>query len=544
MAYIWAVRIPNVEPPSIRIGKTNYIPEGQKTAVPVEVPGPQWQYLQRARSWTFEGANGQKFTIPVLKLGNQRALELNLSKTALPSGEYHLTGFWDWTKFQASGDIFVQPLSDFERAKLQAESQDNLLAKTGKIPVKLGGDDFEFLTKVQLRKLNDEFAVAEPVRFILPTGSRQGPQSSVDLLLDTTSLEAGKYQLLLSQPDDKVHSVAISVLAGLPKITNLPILANQGVAAAQHYVLKGERLNLLSKLTAAGASFEIGPSSSSGTERSITVRLDAKLKPGIPLGVEAAVSDRTVPMIFPNALQITGPLPAIASSRLSLPGEMAITLPADEFPVGSNLAALLDVRNLEPKSVVRLSCAEDVAEPVSLRVGEQTTTSSLQRLSADQLFLSFDTSRLPAGCLLQAVIDNGRAGRSQPFELARMIRLPQIESLEHIPQPQTGGVRAYLLTGWNLEMIEKVGWDSLDGAPIASLPAPVPGPGQKQSLKIELADPASGRPQAFYIWLRGEQTASATNITVPSRNSFSSGADGVRTKAERTATFNQRALIH
>ncbi|MGA8029926.1 MAG: hypothetical protein WB992_22510, partial [Bryobacteraceae bacterium] len=54
VAYIWASRIPNTPAPSIRIANADFIPAGQKTPVPVEVPEPQWKYLQRARVWAVE----------------------------------------------------------------------------------------------------------------------------------------------------------------------------------------------------------------------------------------------------------------------------------------------------------------------------------------------------------------------------------------------------------------------------------------------------------------------------------------------------------
>ena len=41
------------------------------------------------------------------------------------------------------------------------------------------------------------------------------------------------------------------LLPNPPKIDNLPIIVNQG-AATQHFVLKGERLGLITKLEARG----------------------------------------------------------------------------------------------------------------------------------------------------------------------------------------------------------------------------------------------------------------------------------------------------
>ncbi len=331
VAYIWAVRVPNTPAPAIKIGDADYIPPDQKTPVPVDVPDGQWKYLQRARLWTLENAKGQKLSVNVLKLGNEKKLELDLTKTTIPSGDYHLSAYWDWKSFQASGQIHVQPLSDFAATKLEPASQDKLLAKSGKIPVTLENGDFEFLTKVEIKKLNDEFAVAEPARFILPKGLREGPQNRADVQIDTAAFDPGKYELLLTQQDGKSHSITVNILPNLPKVENLPILVNQGVST-QHYVLKGERLNLLSRLNAPGVEFDLGSPSATGSDRSVTVQLKSDLKPGTSLPIQADVADRNEPMTFSDALQITGPLPAIASSHLSLPNGMAIALAARRVP--------------------------------------------------------------------------------------------------------------------------------------------------------------------------------------------------------------------
>src|SRR5437762_9848558 len=60
--------------------------------------------------------------------------------------------------FQPKGHIEVKPLGDFASARLVASSQDLLVSKTGKVPVALEGGDFEFVTKVEIEKVNDKFA--------------------------------------------------------------------------------------------------------------------------------------------------------------------------------------------------------------------------------------------------------------------------------------------------------------------------------------------------------------------------------------------------
>jgi hypothetical protein len=509
VAYIWASRIPNTPTPEIKIQDSDYIPEGLKTAVPVQVPDKEWKYLQRARQWALVNTKGETTTVNVIKLGNQKSLEIGLDKAHPPAGDYKLQGFWDWSKFEASGDIHVRPLSDFKDARLQPASQDKLLAHSGKIPVTLVSSDFEFTSKVEQKKVGDEFAVAEPVRFLLPMGAHKGPQKQMDVQIDTGDMEPGKYQLLIAQDDGKSHAVAFNILPNAPHIDNLPVLINQGVAT-QHYVLKGERLQLIARLESPLARLELAAASPSGTERSLTVQLKSDLPPGHAEAFSEFLTDRSEAVNLSDALQITGPLPVIASSKLSLPTGMAITLLPDEFPAGYTLTALLDVKNIKLKSLLHLGCKEETGASPVLHIGEQSNSSSLQQLSPDQLFLSFDTSAFPAGCTLQGSIDNGKDGQSQPVTLAHIIRIPQVSTFVPTVTQGTGG---YQMTGLNLEMIAKVGWDPMTGVDVPGLPAPIPGQGQQQSLLVTLPDPPNPKATLF-IWLRGEAAARASTISL------------------------------
>jgi hypothetical protein len=511
VAYIWAVRIPNTRTPSLKIGQASYVPLGQKSPVPVAVPDPEWKYLQRVRSWSLLNDKSQRTAIKVLKLGNQKAIELDLSKSIAP-GDYKLQGYWDWTPFEAEGLIHVRPLSTFVDAKVQPASQDNLLAKSGKLPVSLIGTDFEFTDRVQLKKLGDEFATPEPVRFILPKGLREGPQAKMDVQIDTENLDPGKYELLITQQDGKNHAIEFNVLPNPPQVDNLPILANTGVSM-QHYVLKGQRLDLISKLSAPGVQFELGPPNASGTERNLTVQLQSEMKPGATESVAEYIEQRSEPLTLEDALEITGPLPVIASSKLSVPAGMEIALHPDEFPAGYTLTAMLDVKNMSPRSTLELGCSGEPSAAI-LYPGQQTRTSNLQQLSQDQLFLSYDTSEVRAGCTLQAVIRNGREGRSEPYTLAHIIRLPSVDSFNADGKSSDAAVGTYTLTGRNLEMIDKIGWDETNPVGSTDLPSALPGQGQEQSLTVNL--PESPAPHAMlFVWLRGDTAGRATNVFAP-----------------------------
>ncbi len=279
-AYLWASRVPNVPAPAIHIGEAGFVPATQKTPVPVDVPEAGWKYLNRVREWALVDDKQKKTRIAVVTLGNQKSLELDLTKAKVDPGDYTLTGFWDWTPVKAAGTVHVLALSDFKSAHLDPASQDRLLAGSGKTAVTLTGSDFEFTTKVEL---------TEAARRVRHPGNRpiQVCRRACAKVRRTTwtcrlppriSLPAS-YQLLISQQDGKKHPVEFKILPNPPKIANLPIIVNQG-AAPQHFVLKGERLGLITKLEASGAVLNLNPPGPNQTERSLTVQLKSSPRPG------------------------------------------------------------------------------------------------------------------------------------------------------------------------------------------------------------------------------------------------------------------------
>ena len=76
----------------------------------------------------------------------------------------------------------------------------------------------------------------------------------------------------------------------------------------------------------------------------------------------------------------------------------------------------------------------------------------------------------------------------------------------------------YELVGQNLELIQSAGWDENTGLEVSGMPAPLSGPGLKQSLLVNLPDPpAVGNP--FYIWLWGDKQGRETSIKAPVQGS-------------------------
>ncbi|MFL6414699.1 MAG: hypothetical protein ACJ74Y_03385 [Bryobacteraceae bacterium] len=513
IAFIWASRIPNAGKPKIEVRGANFIPAGQKSPVTVAMADRDWRFLQRARDWYLAGPGEERGNVSVLKLENQKALEIDLTKAHLGPGEYHLGAYWDWAQFDAEGAIHVVPLSDLSAARLQPESQDRLVAKSGKIPVTLSGSDFEFATKVQIKKSGDEFALPQDVRFILPKGLREGPQNHMDVQIDAANLDAGAYQLLLQQQGGTVGSIPITILPNPPKLTNLPIIANQG-AGTQHYVLKGERLGEILRVEAQTATVDLGATSAAETERNVTVQLAENASSEKPQAIKVYLKNRIAPLTFADGIAISGPLPVIISSKLAAPTSQGVALRPSEFPVGATLSGMLDVKNIARTSSLKLDCAAGNWESASLTIGRETPTWSLQQISPDQLFLSYDTETIPAPCELEGQIENGKDGRSTPFALVKLVRLPRIESITFASETQPAaqaGLTGFYLEGRNLEMIARVGWDSAAPADINSLPTPIVGEGQRQRLSVPLPQP-SDPSSTLTVWLRGDTEGRTTSV--------------------------------
>ena len=112
------------------------------------------------------------------------------------------------------------------------------------------------------------------------------------------------------------------------------------------------------------------------------------------------------------------------------------------------------------------------------------------------------------------MIDNGREGSSEPSMLAHMVLLPQVEAVNLVDSTFASGTHQYQLTGQNLEMIEKLGWDKNTGLPVSGLPAPLPGQGLKQSIQVVLPDPPTPE-SSLYVWLRSDKQGRETTIKAP-----------------------------
>jgi hypothetical protein len=409
------------------------------------------------------------------------------------------------------GRVEVRPLGELTKARLLPASQDMLVARTGKVPVTLEGADFEFVSKVEIERQQDKFATPAPVPFILPRGLRQGPQSSLDVQVNTADLDPGDYVLRFTQVDGKAQSAPVKILPAPPVVANLPLVMNQG-ATAGHFTLKGERLDLLMKLESARASLTLDPAAPGSNERPLHVKMHPDVAAGTSFAVKAYVRDRTEPMTLANAIRIVGPRPRIVEARVAQPAEADVQLVSGELAGGVLLSAILRVQNMQSNTALALGCSEPGSALHTLRLGERTGAWSLQQISPDQAFVSFDTGVWPSGCELRATAVNGSEGASDPFALGRVVRIPRIEKFDMAPADPAAGVESRAtIVGENLEMIDKAGWRPDDPEPVTALPVPVPDGSGKQTLQMRLEPPAD--PGAVLnVWLRGEETPRLTRV--------------------------------
>jgi hypothetical protein len=289
-------------------------------------------------------------------------------------------------------------------------------------------------------------------------------------------------------------------------LANLPIVINEGVQQAD-FVLKGLRLDLLTRLEVSKGSVQLAASAPGQTERKVTVRMANDLGAGTSLALLAYMDGRSQPLIFSDAIRIAGPRPRITEVTLGRAPNRLIQLAGDELPGGALLSAMMTVDHLQSNSTIKLSCIAsngDVTAPPAPGAGSVR----VQQLTANQVFLSFDSSGWPDGCVLQALVSNGHEGDSAPFRIGRVVLLPAIESFD-VTGDSADSFHA-TFTGQNLETIEKLGWSPDQSQPVETLPLPIAG-GQKQKLDTSIPPPPDAGTQLF-IWLRNETKPRMTTL--------------------------------
>jgi hypothetical protein len=509
VAYLWAARVPNIGPPSVKIESANHVPLGLKAPLAVSMDDAAWKVVDRARKWKLVGEDGKtEFPAKVKSTPDHKSLEVDLTASKAPAGHYRLQAGWDWDTLRPAGDVYLNAIGDFKSARLVPESQDSLVEHRGRTVVQVGDADFEFVEKAAVAQKDDKYNPPVSVPFSLPKGKQEGPQDRLGLQIDTSGMAAGDYTLMLAQADGKTYNIPMKVLPPAPKIANLPLVVNAG-ESGQAVELQGENLDRLAKLEATGAAFKLGPVE--GGARQLFVELKADARPGDQLDLKEYAQNTSQPAVAARGVKVVGPRPQVLKVQIALPPKNQVALLKDELPAGAFLSASLEVKHARAGTTVRLSCDAPGSKEVTLRVGEQNAWGSAQSMSENTLFLTFDPGTWPTGSTVSVVLENSAEGQSKPRALGKVVRVPQVESFE-LTDEKADANYIGKLTGTDLEVIAKVGWGPDGGIAVAGLPAPVGGDRRKQSLQIALPWPPPSPRAALWIWFRGDEQGRETKI--------------------------------
>jgi len=509
-AYLWAYRVPQFSKPEFALTKSANLALGTKSALELK-PGKQTtvKELPLARDWRLvsdSGAGAFPVTATATPTG---AVEIDLSKAKLPVGDYQLGYTWDWDRLTISGTLHVHPAEDFSHVELTPKEHDKLIEGSGVVTVELSGSDFEFLEKASLlSSARNAKPVDLPVN--LPLGRGAGPQNVVAFDIDTA--KQGTYTLTLAQADGATHKMPITVQPPNPKVSNLPLRFNSG-EARQKIHLKGSGLDRVEGIT-SGA----GEISGSGEDASWSgeIRLKPELKRGQSFALVLKVSGLDNALTLPDAVEIVGARPQIHSVQKSTAGSQGVDIAADELPAGTPVGLVLTLDQVRDSARPRvdLSCqGGELRRELTLTEGTPADGASLTTAGPGALYLSVDPGAIGyPGCKLAASVVVEPEGRSDPYILGRVVRVPRLDQFTLTSEKAGDSSYVGRIAGHDLDVIEKVGWDANTGLPVEAIPTPVPGEHPSQNLRVVLPWPAPGPHAPLYIWLRGETQGRKTSV--------------------------------
>ena len=510
-AYLWAYRVPQLTKPTFALARPPNLPLGIKSTVELKpTKDGAAKDLAYARDWRLvSDAGAGTFTVPVTSTP-EGALQVDLTKSKLPVGDYELGYTWDWDLAVVQGTVHVHPAEDFSHITLTPKEHDKLIQGSGIVTVELSGPDFEFLEKATIEGSGRG---AKPVEteFHLPLGKGAGPQNVVAFDIDTA--KEGKYTLALAQADGVTQKVPITVLPPNPKVSNVPIRLNTG-ESRQSICLKGTGMDRVDAVTSDAGEI-------TGAADSDDWSGEIHMKPGLKRGQNFAlvlkVKGLDNPLTLPNAIEIVGTRPQIQSVQKSLPGAFGVEIAADELPAGMPMGFALNLDRAHSASLPRLDLACESGElrrELTLTTGTSVAGASLTGAGPGALYLSVDPGAVGyPGCKLSATVIVDPDGRSAPYVLGRVIRVPRLDKFALTAEKVGDASYVGTVDGHDLDVIEKVGWDATNGLPVDAIPTPVPGEHPSQNLRVVLPWPAPGPHAPLYIWLRGESQGRKTAVS-------------------------------
>jgi hypothetical protein len=516
-AYLWVLRVPNVGPPTASLSETQHVPAGWKSNLKITCSTrAQLSILPRARDWQLVSSTHQSLIPATVTAGSSvDTLSLDLTKAKIPPGEYRLAAKWDWTPFQVAGSVQVHNFGDLAAAKITQDSSDRLIEGSGPVSVDLAGADFEFVNKVAIVRASKRDATAKDLTFTLPKREKNGEQPRLQTEVDTSALSPGSYLLMITQSNGAIQDVPITIHPPNPQIANLPLRVNLG-ETEQTVTLRGTGLDRIQGITSKGAQWELAKEPAGGQipqERKATIKLAAGAHQGELLEASLNIEGIHKPLRIPDAIHVVGPRPKILGAKASFPSETDVDLNAGEIPAGSPVSFAIHGKDIGSRPSLKLACGNttDTKQVLTLRPGERDNAGELDFAGENVLFLSVVPGSVgQSGCVLTATVTDEVTGTSEPYNLGHVIRLPRIARFALTNKKFGDSLYAGSLTGKDLQMIEKTGWDAAHGYPVQGIPTPVPGHSDEQTLKIEMPWPPPSPRAPVYIWLRGESQGRVT----------------------------------
>ena len=505
IAYLWAYRLISVPAPAAAIVSGTHVPIGMRDSVPLRLGKvSDWRLLDHVFEWTMAGGGSQPpLHVNAEPVVEERALRVDLRKFAGAPGEYTIQGKWDWGAYKISGTVWLHRFDDLKQARLTPDSQDQLIAGAGPVDVELTGCDFLFIDRAALHRPDS----ARQIPLDLP----EHPAANLRLEIDTDELHTGPYLLALSRIDGASAEVPLRLLP--PNPTLQPARVHMG-DHEQKIVFHGSGLDRIEGFQSDGAEITLGPATDA-TQREAAVRLHANVKQGDQMALAAKVDGLANPLRFSGALQIAAARPKILEAKISLPADPAIVPRDGEIPAGSWVSFAMKIDPADAQPVMTIECAEQAltVQAAKLHIGEKQDSARLLAAADGPLFLSLDAGSVGrSGCTLTATVETEALGKSDPFALGKVVRFPRIESFS-MSDEKSGDNFVGSLQGFDLETIEKTGWDAQNGVAVPELPRPMAGQGAKQSLRIAMPWPSPTPKAPLFIFLRGETQGRATKVT-------------------------------
>lgn len=520
IAYLWVQRIPDAAAPSATLVHPVRLPLDWTSTVKVTTASvAQLKLLSRARDWRLVSA-GRAVPVPVkVAVGSpDDTLTFDFRHVKLAPGTYHLAAKWDWTPLPVTGSIALVPFPDLSSAAATPSSEDRLVENNGVQWIHLTGADFEFVDHAELVSRDDSFFTPDSLSFTLPEVKQPREQKSMDVEVDCNSLPPGPYLLRLSQRNGTTHEVPLTIHPPDPVLAHLPLRLNVG-SPRQTVLLRGTGLARIEGITSPDAVWTLAPVPA-GTrrleKRLVTIALDPGARQGQRFPATLHVAGLHQPLTVPGVIRVIGPLPRIVAVQKSFDAQSGVQLFPGEIPADAEVSFLIRTRHSGPHPTLDLACREPRQGAAKLAIVPGTRRGSLQfdDTGHNHFFLSLDPSDLGTSpCRLTAAIANRATGVSAPFPLGRVVLLPRIEKFTLTVRKQGPNLYVGTLTGRNLQVIEKTGWNPAKGYQVLGIPTPVPGNLREQTLKIVMPWPPPSPRAPLYLWLNGESDGRRTAAT-------------------------------